>query len=154
MMKKISVIGLIFLGISASLYADCTFVYSNKTTHPVTLQGFFVKGGDGVNQDAWVTVPATRKLAQIRSGSNDCKSALTHTSEIAAKVNLKNGTGGWHANSGIFGFGDKVYSTSANAKQAVADDGSNIILSSQTGLLSKEYRVDICDDSITPGQCH
>ena len=52
-------------------FADCTFTFINKSSSPVTVQGyFFLEAGDTVSDEAWVTVDPTRQISQVRSGKN------------------------------------------------------------------------------------
>lgn len=37
----------------ANAFADCQFTFINNSTHPVTLQGFFLSGGESYNDLAW-----------------------------------------------------------------------------------------------------
>lgn len=152
-MDKLLLLWLI-IGNVVRLYADCTFVFVNKTAHPLTVQGYFYNRGDNINDEAWISIPPTQKIFQVRSGSANCKSVIKHTSEISARINLKNGSGDWHANAGFLGiFGDKIYSSTTHNKQAFADNGSPVTLSSNMRFTKKEYPVFICAADINPDQC-
>ena len=55
----------VFFGM-ANVFADCQFTYVNNSNHPVTLQGFFLSGGESQNDLTWVTLKADSKAKQLR----------------------------------------------------------------------------------------
>jgi hypothetical protein len=136
----------------SSAFADCSFTFVNKSTHPVTIQGFFLEGGDATADSAWITVGPTRQITQVRSGKK-CNAIYKHTGQVATRVNLKNNSGYLIGNKGFFFAADRSYSH-YTGDRALADDGKPVTLSNGQKITSKEFKVFICEGSVDGDQCN
>ncbi len=151
-MKKMKLIwGVALLGKLAA--ADCNFTYVNKSTHPVTLQGYFLEDGDGLSDTGWITVEPTRQVVQVRTGKK-CSSIYKHSGQLETRINLKNASGYWIGNKGFLFAADRSYSHYRNKDHALADDNAPVVLSNGTKVSVKEMKVFICDAKIDSDDCH
>lgn len=148
---------LLMVGLSTALMlqvvnADCNFIYVNKSAHSVTLQGYFLEGGDVVNTTGWITIEPTRQVVQVRSG-NKCNAIYKHSGQVATKIDLKNGSGYWIGNKGFLFAADRSYAH-YSANRAAADDGANITLSNENKITAKEFKVFMCNANIDSNDCN
>jgi hypothetical protein len=132
-------------------FADCTFTYVNKSSHPVTVQGYFLEGGDAQTPQGWVTVAPTQQATQVRQGKK-CSSIYQHSGQVATRVDLKNNSGYWVGNKGFLFAADRSYSH-YSGDFAKSDDGQNVTLSNGSKISGKEFKVFICDSSISSDNC-
>ena len=141
----------VFFGM-ANVFADCQFTYVNNSNHPVTLQGFFLSGGESQNDLMWVTLKAGSKAKQLRIGGK-CDAVYLHTGQMVTRVNLKNNSGYWLGNKGFLFVDDRSYST-YKANRALADDGAEISLSNGVEVTSRQFKVFICDGTVNSDDCN
>jgi hypothetical protein len=118
----------------------------------VTLQGYFLENGDGLSEQAWVTVPPTQQLTQVRSGKK-CNSIYQHTGQVVTRIDLKNNSGYWIGNKGFLFAADRSYSH-YTADRAKSNDGKEITLSNAAKITGKDFKVFICDGKTDSNNCH
>lgn len=152
-MKKKLAIGALLSALTVNIaFADCTFTFVNKSKTAVTLQGYFLDDGDGISDQAWLTVGPTREINQVRSGKK-CTAIYKHTGELSTRVNLKNNSGNWSANKGFLFAADRSYSHYIG-NFAKSDTESDITLSNAVKVSGSDFKVFICDSSVDPDDCH
>lgn len=152
MWRNLSLVFILWLFGVANAFADCQFTFINNSTHPVTLQGFFLSGGESYNDLAWVTVEAGDKIEQLRKGGK-CDAVYQHTGQMVTRVNLKNNSGYWLGNKGFLFAEDRSYS-SYKASRALADDAAEISLSNGIAVTSSKFKVFICDGTVNSDDCN
>lgn len=129
-------------------FADCTFTYVNTSSHPVTLQGYFLEAGDAKTDEGWVTVAPTQQLTQVRQGKK-CNSIYQHSGQIATRIDLKNNSAYWIGNKGFLFAADRSYPHGT----ATSDDGQPVTLSDGIKVSGKEFKVVICSSSVNSDDC-
>lgn len=145
------VLGLNIFGIT-NVFADCKFVFVNNSAHPVTLQGFFLSGGESQTSTGWVTVAAGENAEQARIGGK-CDAVYQHTGQMITKISLKSNSGYWLGNKGFLFVADRSYST-YTLSRALADDGAEITLSNGIHITSTKFEVFICDGTTNSDECN
>ena len=128
-------------------FADCTFTFVNKSSHPVTLQGYFMDSGDAQTAQGWITVAPTQQETQVRQGGK-CSDIFKHSGQVSTRVDLKNKSGYWIGNKGFLFASDRSYSHTA-ADTAKSDDNQPITLSNGAKISAKEFKVFVCNPDIT-----
>lgn len=148
-MKKLF---LILSVISASSFADCSFEIINHTAHPVTLQGYFIEDGEKKSSTSWITVKPNSSVTQVRvSKDSVCNSSLHNSGSLATKVELKNKSGYWIGNKGLFS-SDQSYASLEHSK-SVADNDKAITLSNGLEVNENKFRVAICNEDVDGDDC-
>lgn len=136
-----------------NVFADCTFVYENKTPHPVTLQGFFLDNGDNLSSKNWIVAESNTKTEQTRVGSVGCNATYQHSGELVTKVVLQNNSGYWVGDKGFLFATDRSYANIGSGK-AIADDESSITLSNGIPVSKNKFKILICDSSVDSDDCN
>lgn len=144
------VFGFGFLKVSIA-FADCKFVFVNNSTHQVTLQGFFLSGGESQTDNGWIQVADGDTAEQLRTGGK-CDGVYQHTGQMVTRVNLKNDSGYWLGNKGFLFTADRSFSTYAT-NRALADDGAELTLSNGARITSNQFKVFICDATVNSDEC-
>lgn len=137
---------------SASSFADCSFEITNHTAYPVTLQGYFIENGDKKSSTSWITVKPNSSVTQVRSSKDSvCNSSLKYSGSLATKVELKNKSGYWIGNKGIFS-ADQSYA-SLEYDKSLADNDKAITLSNGVEVNENKFRVAICNEEVDSDDC-
>lgn len=147
--------------IGAYSYADCTFIVENKTSHPVTVQGFYLENGEGMQESAWVLAKPHSTIKQTRVSDLACNDTYQHSGELVTKIELKNDSGEWKGNKGLLFADDKSYACIENKApsgdgiiaKAQADDKANITLSNGIKISDNTFKVKICDVDTDSDDC-
>ncbi len=132
--------------------ADCTFVYDNRTTHPVTLQGGYIDKGESVDSN-WIIAEPNSTTEQTKSGTVDCNAVLNHSAQIITKIVLKNNSASWVGNKGFLFASDRSFANVYNGG-AIADDESGVTLSNGAFIGKNKFSVIICDLSTDSNECN
>lgn len=152
MKSKLILSALLSSVLLGTAFADCTFTFINKSSSPVTVQGYFLEAGDAVSDEAWVTVDPTRQISQVRSGKK-CNAIYKHTGQVATRIDLKDNSGYWIGDKGFLFAADRSYSH-YSGDRAKSDSGKDITLSNGIKISAKEFKVYICDGSVDSDDCH
>lgn len=148
-MKKLF---LILSVVSASSFADCSFEVINHTANPVTLQGYFIENGEKKSPTSWITVKPNSSVTQVRSSKDSvCNSSLQHSGSLSTKVELKNKSGYWIGNKGVFS-ADQSYASLEHEK-SLADNDKEITLSNGMEVSENKFRVAICNGEVDSDDC-
>lgn len=147
--------GVCSMGILISANADCNFTVENKTSHPVTMQGYFLEGGSAINDNNWMTAKPNQTATQLVAGEKNCDAIYKHSGRLVTRMDIKNGSGYWLGNEGLLFVKNKsfAYTTAANQK-AVADDKAMVTLSNGVPVKKQDFTVVICDNAISADDCH
>lgn len=138
--------------VSATSFADCSFEITNHTAHPVTLQGYFIENGEKKSSTSWVTVKPNSSLTQVRSSKDAvCNSNLKYSGSLATKVELKNKSGYWIGNKGLF-TSDQSFASLEHSK-SLADNDKEITLSNGVEVNENKFSVAICDENVDSDDC-
>lgn len=148
-MKRVFLILAVASGYS---FADCSFEITNHTAHPVTLQGYFVEKGEYKSPTSWITVKPNSSVTQVKSSKESvCNSSLQRSGTLATRIELKNKSGYWVGNSGIFS-SDQSFASIEHAK-SLADNDKAITLSNGIEVNENKFRVAICDEQTDSDDC-
>lgn len=149
----------IFILSAANSFADCTFTYVNQSQHPLTVQGYFIEGGDPISSNSWVLVASGQTVTQKRIGTNACNSKLTKSNGIATRINLKNNSGYCWVNKdknvvSRWFSSDKCYSYYTAGSNALSDNHEPITLSDGVAISKTDFKIFICDARVKPEDCN
>lgn len=152
-MKQRFLFSLVAGVLSTSAFADCTFVYENKTDHPVTVQGFFDTGDNKPVGTNWIVAESNTTTTQKISGDNKCNAIFRHSGQLLARIALKNDSGYWTGNKGFLFSTDRSYA-SIGENKAFADDKENITLSNGLPVTENKFHVMICNADVNSDDCN
>lgn len=154
-MKKKCVLAGIAVIYSMSVFADCSFVFVNKTPHDVTLTGFYIDNNSDVLESSnWVTAKANQTTTQLRGDIANCNSSYNHSGELITRIKLKNNTGSWIATKGFLFATDRSYASVASNTTVLSDDESAITLSNGMPITRDQFKVMICTDDVDSDECN
>lgn len=153
-MKKRFVLAGVSIICSINVFADCSFVFVNKTPHDVTLKGFYIDNSNVLESSNWVTAKANQTTTQLLSDVADCNSSYNHSGELITRIKLKNNTGSWIGTKGFLFATDRSYTSVGSNTTVLSDDESAITLSNGMPITRDQFKVMICTDDIDSDECN